>query len=253
MKTIEDAIKSVKNFDFKNATIEEIENAIPTFGMNNEFISELPKEFGDYMGWGIKTWQYPNQLSRLLFFLKNKNIDSYLEIGCRWGGTFILMNELLRKYNPSLEAHCVDFIPASDILDIYQNKFEGNKFGYHQLESFSPYLFSRLYADVNIPKPKIDLVFIDGCHTYFCIHEDYHRALMLGAKYIVFHDIVSCSSSTAKFAWNNIKKKHKKIHEFTDQYESVNGTFMGIGVIEVDKEDDCFPHFQEYYPQFFGE
>jgi cephalosporin hydroxylase len=253
MKTIEESIQMVKNFDFKNATQKEIEDAIPTFGMNDEFPFEMPKELQEYMGWGIKTWQYPSQISKLLYFLKDKNINSYLEIGCRWGGTFILINELLRKYNPSLDAHCVDYIPASDILDIYQNKFEGNRFYYHQLESFSPYLFIKMYGDVNVPKPQTDLVFIDGCHTYFCIQEDYHRALFLGAKYIIFHDIVSSSSISSKLSWENIKKKHKKVYEFTDQYESVNGTFMGIGVIEIDKEDDCFPHFKEYYPKFFGE
>jgi hypothetical protein len=134
MKTIEESIQMVKNFDFKNSTQKEIEDAIPTFGMNDEFPLEMPKEFQEYMGWGIKTWQYPSQISKLLYFLKEKNINSYLEIGCRWGGTFILMNELLRKYNPSLEAHCVDYIVASEILHIYQNKFEGNKFAYHQVE-----------------------------------------------------------------------------------------------------------------------
>ena len=49
------------------------------------------------------------------------------------------------------------------------------------------------------------------------------------------------------------KLGHKKVYEFTDQYESVNGTFMGIGVIEIDNEDECFPHFKEYYPKLFGE
>ena len=34
--------------------------------------------------------------------IKDKKIDSYLEIGCRWGGTFIIINELLKRYNPYL-------------------------------------------------------------------------------------------------------------------------------------------------------
>jgi len=66
MKTIEESIQMVKNFDFKNSTQKEIEDAIPTFGMNDEFPLELPKEIQEYMGWGIKTWQYPSQISKLL-------------------------------------------------------------------------------------------------------------------------------------------------------------------------------------------
>ena len=63
MKTIEEAIQAVKDFDWVNSTREEIEQVLPTFGMNDEQLFETPKEFAPYMGWGIKFWQYPNQLS----------------------------------------------------------------------------------------------------------------------------------------------------------------------------------------------
>ena len=66
MKTIEESIQLVKDFDWKNSTQEEIENILPSFGMNNEQLFEMPKEFEPNMGWGIKFWQYPNQLSKLL-------------------------------------------------------------------------------------------------------------------------------------------------------------------------------------------
>ena len=89
MKSIIESIQAVKDFDFKSASQQDIERILPTFGMNNEYLEEMPKEFESYYGWGIKFWQYPNQFSKFLTFLKDKKIDSYLEIGCRWGGTFI--------------------------------------------------------------------------------------------------------------------------------------------------------------------
>ena len=103
------------------------------------------------------------------------------------------------------------------------------------------------------PKVNMDCVFIDGNHTYWGINEDYHRALTMGAKYIIFHDTVNQSCPSCKEAWKNIKKNHKNIVEFTDQYDSINGTYLGIAVIEVSKEDKCFPHFKQYYPDLFGE
>ena len=253
MKTIIESITEIKNFDFKNATQKEIEEALPTFGMNDEQTFEMPKEFEQYMGWGVKFWQYPNQFSKLLYFLKNKDISSYLEIGCRWGGTFIIMNELLRRYNPHLKAFANDFIALSDILHTYQNSFEGNKFTYLQMESNGPYFFYSLGQDISRPKPQVDLVFVDGNHLYWGIKEDYHRALSLGAKYIIFHDIASQSCPTAKWSWNEIKKNHKKVYEYTDQYDSVKGSYLGIGIVEVTKEDLIFPFFREYYRDLFGE
>ena len=252
MKTIHEAITDVRSFDFKSATQQEIEEILPTFGMNDEYLFEMPSIFQPYFGWGIKFWQYPNQFSKLLCYLKDKEIDSYFEIGVRWGGTFILLNEFLSKYNPYLESHCLDVIPPSEILHIYQNEFAKPNFWYHELESHSPFIFQRLEGGENmVPQKKIDLVFIDACHSYQCIKRDYFVALMLGAKYIMFHDIVNQSTKGSKIAWEEIKKNHKVSHEFVDQYEGMNGKFLGIGVVEVNKEDSIFPMFKSHYHHRF--
>lgn len=252
MKSIDEAILSVKNFDFKSATQKEIEEVLPTFGMNDECIPEMPKIFEPYFGWGIKFWQYPNQFSKLLTFLKNKEIDSYLEIGVRHGGTFIVMNELLMRYYPLLESHCLDIIPASEILHLYQTKFRENQFWYHQIESGSPYLFERIESGDNvIPNKKIDLIFIDACHSYQCIKRDYFTSLMFGPKYIMFHDIINTNTKGARYAWNEIKRFHKKTYEFIDQYEEMNGKYLGIGVVEISKEDPIFPMYKSHYHHLF--
>lgn len=251
MKSITQAIESIKKFDFKSASQKDIETVLPTFGMNNEYLHEIPKEFEQYIGWGIKFWQYPNQFSKFLFYLKEKKIDSYLEIGCRWGGTFIIVNEVLKRYNHSLVSHALDIIPPSEILDIYQNQFDGNKFFYHQIDSINPFLFQTLGDISTTLDLKIDLVFIDGCHSYTCVMKDYHTAIMLGAKYIVFHDIVNDSTKGNRLAWTEIKRNHQNIQEFTDQYDSLDGTFLGIGVIEVSKEDKIFPMYKTHYHHLF--
>lgn len=248
MKTIEESIKAVKEFDFKSATQKEIEEVLPSFGMNDEYTFEMPKIFEPNFGWGIKFWQYPNQFSKLLTHLKDKEIDSYLEMGVRWGGTFIIMNEFLMKYNPILETHAIDIIEASEILHIYQTKFRDRQFFYHHMQTQSPNFFEILEGKDNlVPTKQIDLVFIDACHSYQCIKRDYYIALMLGAKYILFHDIVNTNTKGAQLAWKEMKKLHKTTHEFVDQYENMNGKYLGLGLIEVDKNDDVFPMFKTHY------
>ena len=71
-------------------TSQELEQLLPTFGMNDEILNEMPAEFSEHFGKGVKFWQYPNQFAPYLKHLSTLKIDSYLEVGCRWGGTFIL-------------------------------------------------------------------------------------------------------------------------------------------------------------------
>lgn len=248
MRDIKECIQSVMDFDFVNATETEIEAILPTFGMNDEYLEEIPDEFRGYSGWGIKFWQYPNQLTKLLCYLKDKNIKSYLEIGVRYGGTFILINELLRRYNPEIESHCVDIIPPSDILHTYQHEFVKKRFFYHETNSQSPFFFKILCGEEYVkPTKKIDLVFIDGCHSYTCVKQDYFTALMLGAKYLIFHDIVNQNTEGNRIVWSEIKSHHRKTYEFIDQYENMEGKFLGIGVVEITSEDNIFPLFETHY------
>lgn len=252
MKTIDESIIAVKNFDFKAASQQEIEEILPSFGMNDESLWEMPKIFEPYFGWGIKFWQYPNQFSKLLSFLKDKDISSYLEIGVRHGGTFIIMNELLMKYNPLLKSHCLDVIPPSEILHQYQHGHRNHRFYYHELDSMSQFLFFRVDGKDNlIPQEKFDFIFIDACHAYSCVMRDYHTSLMFGPKYLMFHDIVNVDTRGATIAWQQIKKNHKKTYEFVDQYEEMNGKYLGIGLVELTKEDTIFPMFKPYFHHNF--
>jgi cephalosporin hydroxylase len=248
MDKIRDSIRRIVEFDWVNATEKEIEDRLPTFGMNDEYPEEMPNQFKEYMGWGVKLWQYPNQLSKLLTFLKGKRINSYLEIGVRYGGTFIIINELLKRYNEYVESHCDDIIPASDILDIYQKEFVREQFFYHEMLSQNTYFFKTI-AEIEYIKlqKKMDLVFIDGCHSYTCVKQDYFTALMLGAKYIIFHDIVNHNTPGNQIVWREIKKIHKVTHEFVEQYEDKHKKYLGIGVVEVTPEDLIFPLFSPHY------
>ena len=74
-----------------------LENLIIKLGFNTEILREQPKIVQNNGG-GLLIWQYPNQFSKYLCLLREQNINSYIEIGCRWGGTFVLTNEYLHLF-----------------------------------------------------------------------------------------------------------------------------------------------------------
>ena len=73
---------------------------------------------------------------------------------------------------------------------------------------------------------------------------------MLGAKFIMFHDIANVNTRGARIAWNQIKKNHSKTYEFVDQYE-MNGKYLGLGIVQVDKNDSIFPMFKPNFHHLF--
>lgn len=223
MSEIKQAIEFFKSIDLNKITLEELEQQLPYLGMNNECLDQMPEHFSEFYGKGIKFWQYPNQLAKLLKFINNIKINSYLEIGCRWGGTFIIINETFKKLNPNIKSWACDLENKSYILEQYSSF---DNFNYIKINSHNPEL-------LNILPKTIDFIFIDGDHSYDGVKQDYENALTLNPKYIMFHDI-SCKDMGVYMFWKEIKNNYK-YHEFIDQYKlkTINHDMFGIGIIET--------------------
>lgn len=217
-------INSIQKLDIKNMTDKELEVFLPTLGMNNECLNEMPSELEKYYGKGLKFWQYPNQFSKFLKYIHGKKINTYLEIGCRWGGTFVIINEFIKQTSPNLISYACDIIAPSELIKEYSSianihYIQGNSKDRETLLSKLP--------------SQVDFIFIDGDHYGDGPEIDYQTALQLNPKYIMFHDIVSSVCPDVVDIWNRIKNKHKNYFEFTDQYDSISGSYLGIGVIEL--------------------
>ncbi len=214
-------LESIRTLDMDKISESELENFLPTLGMNNENLNEMPTHLSEYYGKGLKFWQYPNQFNKYLKYLHGKKIDSYLEIGCRWGGTFILTSEFLKISSPNVNLFCCDIIDMSETLKEYSSLQE---FKFLKMSSFT--------LNREIIDQDIDLILIDGDHSYEGVKKDFEVSLQFNPKYVVFHDIVSSVCPGVVNFWNEIKKNYTHF-EFTEQYESVNGDFLGLGVIEL--------------------
>jgi cephalosporin hydroxylase len=202
---------------------------IPKLGLNNESLHEQPVELSDFFGTGLHLWQYPSQLAHYLVWLTHnaKNVRNYTEIGCRWGGTFILVNEWLKKIGTSLDfSLAIDPIEPTPFLKRY---IELSSTPVHYIQDFST--SSRVKDYLN--NFKQDMVFVDGDHSLQGVMHD-HMLVRKTAKIIVHHDVMSDACPDTTLFWNYVKVSEDKFHayEFCNQYESVKGNYLGIGVLD---------------------
>lgn len=188
---------------------------------------EWPPSLAVHTGKGLQVWQYPNQFSKYLAFLSAYKINSYLEIGVAYGGTFVLTLEYLSRLNTDLVACCVDVRNPSALFDVYS---DFRSFTYVVAKSSD--LFDHVDRD-----SRFDLVFIDGDHSRNGVVNDFlmvkDRASIIG-----FHDIVNFKTPGTIAAWRDIKKDFADsfdFFEFVDQYPALAGggegkSLLGIGV-----------------------
>jgi len=220
-------------YAIRNASEEQLKDAawleelLPCFGLNPEMKDFLPKELLDSIG-GVASAQYPNQFARYLCYIAEKPVNSYIEIGTRFGGTFIITAEYLARFNPEFNLPaCVDIIPISDNLKEYRGY---RTFHYLQMSSLGGH-FAHTIKD-----RTFDLCLIDGNHKYAGCKEDY-ETMKDKAKRIVLHDIAFNACPGVEQVWKEIKKDNDTCVEFVDQYPEVTArtgkNFLGIGMLDA--------------------
>lgn len=224
-----DVCKSIDAKAWLNSDLLEF-FLIPSLGLNDEFLHEQPPELSRYFGGGLglQVWQYPNQFAQYLKFIAafGHKISSYMEIGTRFGGTFLIHNELLRSTSKSFRRGvAVDIMDEPPLMSAYRNCYPESVFYWKaDTQSFS--------FDEHIEGKFFDLVFIDGDHSYDGVKSDALKTLER-SNIQVFHDITNDAVPGVSAFWREFINANSSTHyfvEFVNQYESVNGNFLGIGV-----------------------
>jgi len=237
MDNIAEFVNFISSIHPANLTdFSTLQDCLLKAGLNDEATHEQPPELNQYFGSGykLKIWQYPNQFIPYLLFLSKyrHKIDSYLEIGSRYGGTFIFTNEYLKSIkNEPLKSTACDIIPIPTNISQY-----------NELNINSSYLntSSQSYEFKNfINNRHFSLILVDGDHSYDGVKKDSEACIDSG-DIIVFHDIVNSACPGTVLYWEEFKRSYKNrfnFYEFIDQYASVRSKYLGIGC-GVKKEFD---------------
>ena len=182
-------------------------------------------------GWSVH--QKPTELILLSDFLKKDKIKKILEIGSANGGTAVYWANMMGDDGI---VYSIDIIPI-------EKCYRGSEFEKQIVEilgdSHDQSFKQKIFDEVG----KVDMLFIDGDHSYEGVKEDFNSFYPLVSEggFIVLHDIIDsdyhrergCFVSTF---WKEIKDKYKTF-EFIDP-RVVSGVLtpvlsMGIGVIKV--------------------
>lgn len=207
---------------------ELLEQLLLSLGLNDENLSEFPRELYIFCGYGLRHWQYPKQFAPYLIHLSQYPIQSYLEIGVRHGGTFLITLNYLKKFNTIQKGVAVDIIKNNTLQSHCE---QTNNLQFLQIDSNC-----QSFQNFIKKEKRIDLVLIDGNHEEIYCRKDF-EAVKDHANLIAFHDIVSNACPGVVKVWRETKKKYInefEFYEFVEQYESVkirtNQSFLGIGL-----------------------
>lgn len=205
------------------ADSKKVEKLIKEMGINGEKPHELPQELIPCMG-GIRAWVMPVQTAPYLSWLHdNGPFDSYLEIGTRFGGTFMLTCEALRSKNKNLWAVGCDIICQPIELKTYMS-IRGFEYlhGSSGSDEFKKMATSRRWG----------VCLVDGSHKYEDVVRDF-EIVNGNADVIVFHDVCSDACPGVVKIWEEMKTKHPyRCYEFTKQYFT-DKSYMGIGILDL--------------------
>jgi len=196
-------------------------------GLNDEFVKEYPSHLRKYCGKGLKSWQYPNQFSKYLVHLSKYKIESYLELGVRHGGTFIITVEYLNKFHPIKRALGID-VNDCPVISEY-SKFCNPAADFWKVNTKS-LKFDGFSNHCN----GIDLTLIDADHAFSAVEHDLENVQKM-SRMIALHDISNDACVGVKKVWGEMQndKNRYDFCEFIEQYHEFKKSkksFFGIGV-----------------------
>jgi cephalosporin hydroxylase len=173
---------------------------------NQEWLSRTLSQFCEskrqsWSGGELKAMQHPDEFARWLIILAREKIQTYLEIGINFGGSFYITDSYLRAAVPGFRKSIGIDISQSNLLD------------------WAPYrqLFPK--TEVRIIDPKqplrvetVDAILIDGDHSEAAVTRDF-EAVKNSARIIGFHDAASSINGIHPVVLR--LKRHYRIEEFS--------------------------------------
>lgn len=207
---------------------------LPALGLDREMLDDggfgpiVPASIRGFAGMGLQAWQMPNQFAPYLAHLSRYPIRSYLEVGVRHGGTFVITTEYLNRFQTIERAVGVDIAESPSTAE-YARANPHARFARLNARSRR---FRRLVSR----RGGWDLVLIDADHREQAVRRDLEKVIG-SARIIAFHDIVTTIAPGVRKVWDEFKSSEGArfdFFEFDRQYDEVvrrtGRTWQGIGV-----------------------
>jgi cephalosporin hydroxylase len=148
----------------------------------------------------IGLFQIKEEITQLVNFLKTKNINNVIEIGTKLGGTLYIWHQISSGHIFSIDLQGGEYggwllnkHPYLGNILAKRNKYFSKNYSitHHQIngDSHSPLTKEKLLRIIQ--NKKVDLLFMDGDHTYNGIKQDLidYQQFVNNGGFVVFHDI----------------------------------------------------------------
>jgi hypothetical protein len=193
-------------------------------------------------GFRIGMSQIREEILGLAEFLREERVDSFLEIGTKWGGTFYVLHQISDIGGLKISLDMVGGPYGGWVLNqhpylgdvVYERNMFLRKLSndVRILMGDSHTMAMRIKLERILGKEKLDLLFIDGDHTYDGVGMDYtmYKKFVKKDGLIVFHDINDTQHhrnigvQVGKF-WNELKGEKIEFNTHTH--------WAGLGVLRV--------------------
>jgi predicted O-methyltransferase YrrM len=183
----------------------------------------------------IAPQQIPSEFLELAELVKKQNCSSVLEIGTFRGATLFVFSRLAEA-NATIISVDYHFSFLGKLVRIFQNPLfhrmirRGQKLFLLRKNSHSPDTLASV--EEILQGRKLDLLFIDGDHSYEGVRMDFemYMPLVRSGGLVAFHDIAQSTPQVeVKNLWEEIKHDYKHA-ELVNR--GANET-MGIGVLWI--------------------
>lgn len=178
--------------------------------------------------------QLKNEITSLANFVHNKNPEIIVEIGTKFGGTFMIWNEISNglKISIDLPNGIHGGVSLGDVNK--RNKLFKELYGdsciFIEGDSHHESTYNQLTEVLN--NRQIDFMFIDGDHTYEGVKQDFqmYSKLVKNGGYVAFHDINDTQKHRDRGVyvcklWTELKGDKIEFNDYAD--------WGGIGVIKI--------------------
>jgi predicted O-methyltransferase YrrM len=164
-------------------------------------ITNAYNEYIVNVGFSIGMSQVREEVEEFVDHFKLKLCKNFLEIGTKWGGNFYILASICSDNSKKISIDLPGAEYGGWVLKEHpylgdtltkRNKFLMSNFSnVHLIENNSHYLSSRIAVEKILGHEKLDMLYIDGDHSYDGVKKDYemYQDLVKKDGWIIFHDI----------------------------------------------------------------